>query len=102
MFEIKLEANWKSDITYLLQKTVAAPRDKGVRGILEEIELIKEENKLINRDFRKQVQKYHAKREELNNRLKVGFFVQPLIYLFSFIIHSKKIKSWKNLIIVIC
>ncbi|XP_042874759.1 separin-like isoform X2 [Penaeus japonicus] len=51
-------------------QTVAAPRDKGVRGILEEVELIKEENKLINRDFRKQVQKYHAKREELNNRLK--------------------------------
>lgn len=93
--------NWKSDITCLLQKTVAAPKDKGVRGILEEVELIKEENKLINRDFRKQVQKYHAKREELNNRLKVGCFAQLLTHLFSLIIHSKRMKSYKILIIVI-
>ncbi|KAK8750733.1 hypothetical protein OTU49_014978 [Cherax quadricarinatus] len=51
-------------------QAVAAPKDKGVRGIRQEVELIKEENKIINKDYRDQQQKYFTKREELNNRLK--------------------------------
>ncbi|XP_045623802.1 separin isoform X2 [Procambarus clarkii] len=51
-------------------QAVAAPKDKGVRGIRQEVELIKEENKIISKDYRDQQQKYFTKREELNNRLK--------------------------------
>ncbi|XP_071525354.1 uncharacterized protein Sse isoform X6 [Panulirus ornatus] len=51
-------------------QAVTAPKHEGLRGIVQEVELIKEENKIINKDYRDQQQKYFTKREELNNRLK--------------------------------
>lgn len=51
-------------------QTISAPKKEGVRGILQELELIKEENKVINKDYREQYEKYWKKREELDSRLR--------------------------------
>ncbi|XP_064089627.1 separin-like [Macrobrachium nipponense] len=51
-------------------QTVSTPQKDGVRGIVQEVEIIKEENKIINKDYRGQHEKYWKKREELDNRMK--------------------------------
>ncbi|KAK7087014.1 hypothetical protein SK128_011355 [Halocaridina rubra] len=51
-------------------QVVPSPHREGVRGIIQEMGLIKQENKLITKDYRDQQEKYWEKREEMVNRLK--------------------------------
>ena len=45
-----------------------------MRSIVQEVEMIGDENRLINKDFLNDQEKYAHKREELNNRMKVNLF----------------------------
>ncbi|KAG7173107.1 separin-like [Homarus americanus] len=51
-------------------QAIAAPSAEGVRGFGQELELIKMENRGMNKDCRNDPEKYFNKREEVNNRLK--------------------------------